>query len=117
MRSQYNNVEIVGTEELEGVDVLHYRAKREGPYGIEVIEAWIGVEDGLPRKAIVNTVMKMPESQFVDQFKESTPLDPISGRDYLADPIIRRGEWPEKRIITYTYIFRDFNEAVEIPRP
>jgi hypothetical protein len=73
------------------------------------VEAWIGIEDSLPRKVSVTLEVPNPEDLFRDRIF-IVPVDPES-------PIVRRGKWPEVSVVTYTYSFSDFNAPVEITPP
>lgn len=115
LKAAYDEVLKLGEEKIDGVRVAHYRASRTSRAGPETVEAWIGIEDGLPRRAVVTVETKNSEEQHL-KFITDRLADPANEK-YRNDPIIRRGEWPSKGTITYTYTFSDFNEPVEIEVP
>jgi hypothetical protein len=117
LSESYDDVEFLGEGRIDGVKVFRYRVERVLP-GIErTVEAWIGAEDGLPRKAVV--VVRYPREsveEYERALREHIARDPDL-RKYENAPIFQVGEWSDASVFTYTYEFSDFNEPVSITAP
>lgn len=114
----HENVQLVGEEEVDGVEVRHYRVVKAPP-GVtpQYIDAWIG-KDGLPRKAIV-VIRYSRESQeeYLQNLRDRIANDPELA-EWVDGPFFLRGVWPDSGAeFTYTYEFSGFNEPVSITAP
>ena len=117
LMATYENIEIVATEQTGGEIVTHYRATRDFLVGEETIDAWIGLSDGLPRKATIVMVAKEHERLLWYGFPRSEGSRLTMGGLLLSpDSIIPEAE-AGSVLYTYTYEFGDFNEPVSIVAP
>jgi hypothetical protein len=121
MMASYEEIEIIGAGPMDGVEAVHYRGQRENPMGVETIDAWIGADDGLPRRVEIVMVSG-------DHDEGWQPTMPWSGLETIP-----KSEWlgvgvtpptasrsplrPGQVLYTYTYEFSDFNEPVSIVAP
>lgn len=109
-----------GTEDLDGVAVRHYAASKSMPGSSysEEIEVWVGVDDGLPRRAILKTYLE-GSNYFENSVKAraiATSNDPDS--EYYGHPVVTRGTEPDPTSwAELEYRFFDFGEPLEIEAP
>ena len=120
MRDQYTSVEELPDETLDGIEVRHIRAsKASGAEGTsETVEVWIGIEDGLPRKAVIERREAFDLMAFI-RSSLSDPEVAMELAEYADDPIVFRGEGdiPDHRAWQWTFTFHSFNDPVEIEPP
>lgn len=132
LNAEYENIEIVGIEELNGVEVVHYRASRNLIVGEETIDAWIGLTDGLPHKASIVMTALEHDTPLHWQYpgERRTDVPPLKW-DFPAEDgwvqvmdglvIIAHERIPSapvgQALYSYTYEFSDFNEPVSIVAP
>ena len=121
LSAQYDSVEQLEDTETGGVLVRHYRASRSLPDGLatEVSEIWVGKEDGLPRRVVIQLREPFSLEEHLDLIGlEQQMMDPASEMyEYRDDPIVVRGPRPEERVVQWTYNFSEFDVPVEIETP
>lgn len=118
LKKRYDQVEELRDTTLDGVSVKHYRAVREDASSgiLETVEVWVGKEDGLPRRALIQ--VEEPYSPMEMMFRHIDFDDPESEYyQFRDDPVVIRGELPSRRVVRWTYTFSDFNTTVHIEPP
>jgi hypothetical protein len=122
LRQTYDNVEDLGIERLDGVEVRVFKASRtQSLSGIsEGVTVWVGTRDGLPRKAVLEASQpESPVSDVLDMLHKNPELMNPGGAfyEFKNDPVVIRGDQPTHKTIQWTYTFDRFNEPVEIQAP
>ena len=121
LTTQYDSVEWLDDGEIGDTAVTHYRASRVLPDGkaTETSEVWIGKNDGLPRRVVIQ--LREPfslEAEVGLANLEDRLADPSSDvYKFRDDPIFVRGPQPDERVVTWTYTFTEFNAPVDISPP
>jgi hypothetical protein len=117
LSKSYDDVEFVGTERIYGKKVFHYRVERVTPGLSNMVETWIGADDGLPRKAVVALkYTRQSAEDYQESIRRQIESDP-ERQQFKNAPIFQVGEWSDASVFTYTYEFSDFNEPVSITAP
>lgn len=117
LMARYENIEIVGTEQIDGATVTHYRATRDFLVGEETVDAWIGLDDGLPRKATLVMIAREHEQPLYWGFPGAPGTELTMGELLLSPDAQVPSAASGSVLYTYTYEFSDFNEPVEIVAP
>jgi hypothetical protein len=123
MMASYGDIEIIGPEEMNGVVTTHYRGKRKNFLGVETVDAWIGVDDGLPYRVEIVGVAGGDDSGAADakpgvtwQGLENSRY-PIPSSIGTPTPLPSTMYSAGKVLYEYTYEFSEFNEPVSIVPP
>lgn len=116
--------------ELDGTKVRHIRATETSADGesYETVELWIGVDDGLPRKATIERREPLDLIEYSGEILGLlSKLDVARPRWEVGDvegqlperPVVLRGdgEVPEEQTWHWEYTFEGFNEPVDIHPP